>query len=35
VVFAEAEEEVVLRAAIQFRDGGYGIPVLVGRQDVL
>jgi malate dehydrogenase (oxaloacetate-decarboxylating)(NADP+) len=34
VVFAEAEEEVVLRAAIQFRDGSYGIPVLVGRQDV-
>jgi malate dehydrogenase (oxaloacetate-decarboxylating)(NADP+) len=34
VVFAEGEEEVVLRAAIQFRDGGYGIPVLVGRQDV-
>ncbi|MBB5987894.1 NADP-dependent malic enzyme [Sphingobium lignivorans] len=34
VLFAEAEEEVVLRAAIQFRDGGYGIPVLVGRQDV-
>jgi malate dehydrogenase (oxaloacetate-decarboxylating)(NADP+) len=25
VVFAEAEEEVVLRAAIQFRDFGYGI----------
>ena len=34
VVFAEAEEEVVLRAAIQFRDGGCGVPVLVGRQDV-
>jgi len=34
VVFAEAEEEVVLRAAIQFREGGYGTPVLVGRQDV-
>src|SRR3546814_7013666 len=34
VVFAEAEEELVLRAAIQFRDGGYGIPVLVGRNDV-
>lgn len=34
VVFAEAEEEVVLRAAIQFRDLGYGIPVLVGRQEV-
>ena len=31
VVFAEGEEEVVLRAAIQFRDGGYGVPVLVGR----
>jgi len=34
VLFAEAEEETVLRAAIQFREGGYGIPVLVGRQDV-
>jgi malate dehydrogenase (oxaloacetate-decarboxylating)(NADP+) len=34
VVFAEAEEEVVLRAAIMFRDGGYGTPVLVGRDDV-
>ncbi len=34
VVFAEAEEEVVLRAAIQFRDLGYGIPVLVGRNEV-
>ncbi|MDE2405635.1 MAG: NADP-dependent malic enzyme [Sphingomonadales bacterium] len=31
VIFAEAENEVVLRAAIQFRDFGYGIPVLVGR----
>jgi malate dehydrogenase (oxaloacetate-decarboxylating)(NADP+) len=31
VVFAEAEEEVVLRAAIAFREGGYGTPVLVGR----
>lgn len=34
VVFAEAEEEVVLRAAIQFRDLGYGVPVLVGRDEV-
>ena len=34
VLFAEGEEEVVLRAAIQFRDGGYGTPVLVGREDV-
>ena len=34
VLFAEGEEEVVLRAAIQFREGGYGTPVLVGRDDV-
>ncbi|MGN6500720.1 MAG: phosphate acyltransferase, partial [Tsuneonella sp.] len=31
--FAEAEEEVVLRAAIQFREFGYGTPVLVGRTE--
>jgi malate dehydrogenase (oxaloacetate-decarboxylating)(NADP+) len=31
VIFAEAEDEVMLRAAIQFRDFGYGTPVLVGR----
>ena len=34
VLFAEGEEEVVLRAAIAFKDGGYGVPVLVGRDDV-
>lgn len=34
VIFAEGEEEVVLRAAIAFREGGYGIPVLVGRESV-
>ena len=34
VLFAEGEEDVVLRAAIAFRDGGYGTPVLVGREDV-
>jgi malate dehydrogenase (oxaloacetate-decarboxylating)(NADP+) len=34
VIFAEGEEETVLRAAIAFREGGYGIPVLVGRDDV-
>lgn len=33
VIFAEGEEEVVLRAAIQYRDFGYGTPVLVGRTD--
>jgi len=31
VIFAEAENEVMLRAAIQFKDFGYGTPVLVGR----
>ncbi|MBS0254571.1 MAG: NADP-dependent malic enzyme [Proteobacteria bacterium] len=35
VIFAEAENEVVLRAAIQFRDFGYGEPVLVGRTDAV
>jgi malate dehydrogenase (oxaloacetate-decarboxylating)(NADP+) len=35
VVFAEAEEEVVLRAAIQFRDFGYGTPILVGRTQAI
>jgi malate dehydrogenase (oxaloacetate-decarboxylating)(NADP+) len=34
VLFAEGDEDTVLRAAIAFRDGGYGIPVLVGRDDV-
>ena len=34
VLFAEGEEENVLRAAIAFRDGGYGTPVLIGRDEV-
>jgi malate dehydrogenase (oxaloacetate-decarboxylating)(NADP+) len=34
VLFAEGEEDVVLRAAVAFRDGGYGIPLLVGRDDI-
>ncbi|PZW45653.1 allosteric NADP-dependent malic enzyme [Humitalea rosea] len=33
VVFAEGEEETVIRAAIAFRNAGYGNPVLVGRED--
>ncbi len=35
VIFAEAENEIVLRAAIQYRDFGYGDPVLVGRTDAV
>ncbi|GMM93782.1 NADP-dependent malic enzyme [Qipengyuania sp. MTN3-11] len=33
MVFAEGEEDVALRAAIQFRDFGYGTPILVGRTE--
>ena len=33
VVFAEGEEEKVIRAAIGFRNAGYGTPILVGRED--
>jgi malate dehydrogenase (oxaloacetate-decarboxylating)(NADP+) len=33
VVFAEGEEEKVVRAAIAFRNAGYGTPVLIGRED--
>ncbi len=33
VVFAEGEEERVIRAAITFRNSGYGKPILVGREE--
>ncbi|MEQ8640599.1 MAG: NADP-dependent malic enzyme [Alphaproteobacteria bacterium] len=33
VVFAEGEEERSIRAAIAFREAGYGVPVLLGRAD--
>jgi len=33
IVFAEGEEETVLRAAITIKNAGYGVPVLVGRDD--
>ncbi|GIS12327.1 MAG: malic enzyme [Alphaproteobacteria bacterium] len=32
VVFAEGEEEKVIRAAMAFRNAGYGEPILVGRE---
>jgi malate dehydrogenase (oxaloacetate-decarboxylating)(NADP+) len=32
VVFAEAEEDKVLRAAVSFKNEGYGTPVLVGYE---
>jgi malate dehydrogenase (oxaloacetate-decarboxylating)(NADP+) len=31
-VFAEGEQDVVLRAAVNYRSSGYGEPVLVGRE---
>jgi malate dehydrogenase (oxaloacetate-decarboxylating)(NADP+) len=34
VLFAEGEEPNVLRAAIAFKEAGFGTPVLVGREDV-
>jgi len=33
VLFAEGEEPNVLRAAIAFKEAGYGTPVLVGREE--
>jgi len=35
MIFAEAENEIVLRAAIQYRDFGYGEPILVGRTEAV
>ena len=33
VVFAEGEEQKVVRAAVAFRNAGYGQPILIGRED--
>ncbi len=33
VVFAEGEEETVMRAALEFKNAGYGTPVLIGREE--
>ena len=33
VVFAEGEQEVVLRAAVNFKANGYGEPILIGREE--
>ncbi|MEX2644581.1 MAG: NADP-dependent malic enzyme [Acetobacterales bacterium] len=33
VVFAEGEEPKVIRAAVAFRNAGYGTPILIGRDD--
>ena len=33
VVFAEGEEVQVVRAAVAYRNAGYGQPILIGRED--
>ncbi|HLI10119.1 MAG TPA: NADP-dependent malic enzyme [Alphaproteobacteria bacterium] len=33
IVFAEGEEERTIRAALAFRNSGFGTPVLVGREE--
>lgn len=33
VTFAEGEDERVIRAAVAFKNAGYGTPVLIGRED--
>jgi malate dehydrogenase (oxaloacetate-decarboxylating)(NADP+) len=33
IVFAEGEEERTIRAAVVFRDNGYGTPILIGREE--
>jgi malate dehydrogenase (oxaloacetate-decarboxylating)(NADP+) len=35
VVFAEGEEEKTIRAALAFRNAGYGNPILLGREDII
>lgn len=33
MIFAEGEEEKIIRCAVQWRDNGYGTPILVGRAE--
>ena len=33
VVFAEGEEEKSIRAAVAFKNAGYGTPILIGREE--
>ena len=35
VVFAEGEEERAIRAALAFRNAGYGTPILIGREELI
>jgi malate dehydrogenase (oxaloacetate-decarboxylating)(NADP+) len=33
IVFAEGEEEMTIRAALQYANSGFGTPILIGRED--
>lgn len=33
IIFAEGEDEKIIRAALAWRDNGYGTPILVGRTE--
>ena len=35
LIFAEGEQEAVIRAAIAYKDGGLGEPVLIGREEIV
>ena len=35
VVFAEGEDENTLKAAIAFKNGGLGVPILVAKKETL
>jgi malate dehydrogenase (oxaloacetate-decarboxylating)(NADP+) len=35
VIFSEGEEEKMILAAVQWRENGYGVPVLVGREKLI
>lgn len=35
IVFAEGEEPKIIRAAVQVKDEGIGIPILIGRAEVI
>jgi malate dehydrogenase (oxaloacetate-decarboxylating)(NADP+) len=35
IIFSEGEEEKIIKVAVQWRDMNYGIPILVGRQNII
>ena len=35
IIFAEGEEESIIRTAILWKQNGYGTPILVGREDLI